>query len=123
MRLGQTLHRDAAAARERSAQRFAAALLGLALSLATVRALARSERRRAEAEASLRAEAGNFAQTVVDAQPTLLAYWDREPVLRFVNCAHLEWMGRARDEALGRDATSLLAPRSSNPSCRRSSAC
>ncbi len=53
-------------------------------------------------------EVETFAQTVTDAQPTLLAYWDRELRLRFVNKAYLDWFGFSRDAVLGRTMVEVL---------------
>ncbi len=51
-----------------------------------------AEQRRADA----------FWRTVVDHQPTLVAYWDKELRLRFANKAYLDWLGKRAEEAIGR---------------------
>ena len=64
--------------------------------------------RELEAAVAARIESENFAQTMTDHQPTLLAYVDRERRLQFVNRAWLNWFGKTRDEALGRDARQVV---------------
>ena len=66
--------------------------------------LVHSERtRELEAAVAARIQSENFAQTMTDHQPTLLAYVDREQRLQFVNRAWLNWFGKTREEVLGRD--------------------
>ena len=64
--------------------------------------------RELEAAVAARAESENFAQTMTDHQPTLLAYIDRERKLQFANRAWLNWFGKTREEVLGRDARSVV---------------
>ncbi|MCK9685795.1 PAS domain S-box protein [Scleromatobacter humisilvae] len=64
--------------------------------------------RELETAVAARVESENFAQTMTDHQPTLLAYVDREQRLQFVNRAWLDWFGKTREEALGRDARSVV---------------
>ena len=52
----------------------------------------------------------NFAQTITDNQPTLLAYWDSARRLRFVNKAYLDWFGLQRDAVLGGTMDDVLGP-------------
>jgi PAS domain S-box-containing protein len=59
--------------------------------------------RELEAAVAARVASENFAQTMTDNQPTLLAYVDRERKVRFANRAWLNWFGRTREEVLGRD--------------------
>ena len=59
--------------------------------------------RELEAAVAARIASENFAQTMTDHQPTLLAYVDRERRLQFANRAWLEWFGKTREEVLGRD--------------------
>jgi PAS domain S-box-containing protein len=62
------------------------------------------ERTRAlEAAVAARIESENFAQTMTDHQPTLLAYVDRGRHIQFANRAWLNWFGKTRDEVLGRE--------------------
>jgi PAS domain S-box-containing protein len=62
------------------------------------------ERTRAlEAAVAARIQSENFAQTMTDHQPTLLAYVDRERKVQFANRAWLGWFGKTRDEVIGRD--------------------
>ncbi len=62
------------------------------------------ERTRAlEAAVAARVASENFAQTMTDHQPTLLAYIDRDRKVRFANRAWLNWFGKTREEVLGRD--------------------
>ncbi len=60
--------------------------------------------RELEAAVAARIASENFAQTMTDHQPTLLAYVDRERRVQFANRAWLEWFGKTREEVLGRDA-------------------
>lgn len=113
------------------------ALAGLVL-VAISLGLLHSERRRVQAQAQLRRseranaaqleelvqartrelkdallgqrEVQDFAQTITDHQPTLLAYWDRERRLRFVNKAYLDWFGLQRDAVLGGTMDEVLGP-------------
>ena len=64
--------------------------------------------RELEAAVAGRIESENFAQTMTDHQPTLLAYVDREQCLQFVNRAWLNWFGKTREEALGRDSREVV---------------
>jgi PAS domain S-box-containing protein len=59
--------------------------------------------RELEAAVAARIQSENFAQTMTDHQPTLLAYIDRERRVQFANRAWLNWFGKTRDEVLGRD--------------------
>ena len=59
--------------------------------------------RELEAAVAARIESENFAQTMTDHQPTLLAYVDRDRKVQFANRAWLNWFGKTRDEVLGRD--------------------
>ena len=59
--------------------------------------------RELEAAVAARIQSENFAQTMTDHQPTLLAYVDRERSVQFANRAWLNWFGKTRDEVLGRD--------------------
>ncbi len=60
--------------------------------------------RELEAAVAARIQSENFAQTMTDHQPTLLAYVDRERTLQFANRAWLDWFGKTREEVLGRDS-------------------
>ena len=59
--------------------------------------------RELEAAVAARIASENFAQTMTDHQPTLLAYVDRERRIQFTNRAWLNWFGKTRDEVIGRD--------------------
>ncbi|MFL6677426.1 MAG: PAS domain S-box protein, partial [Burkholderiaceae bacterium] len=59
--------------------------------------------RELEAAVAARIESENFAQTMTDHQPTLLAYVDRDSKVQFANRAWLNWFGRTREEIIGRD--------------------
>ena len=59
--------------------------------------------RELEAAVAARIQSENFAQTMTDHQPTLLAYVDRERKVQFANRAWLSWFGKTRDEVIGRD--------------------
>ena len=64
--------------------------------------------RELEAAVAARVASENFAQTMTDHQPTLLAYVDRHRKVRFANRAWLNWFGKTREEVLGRDARELV---------------
>ena len=59
--------------------------------------------RELEAAVAARVASENFAQTMTDHQPTLLAYVDRDRKLQFVNRAWLNWFGKTREQVIGRD--------------------
>jgi len=59
--------------------------------------------RELEAAVAARIQSENFAQTMTDHQPTLLAYVDAERRVQFANRAWLNWFGKTRDEVIGRD--------------------
>jgi len=59
--------------------------------------------RELEAAVAARIESENFAQTMTDHQPTLLAYVDRDRKVQFANRAWLNWFGKTREEVIGRD--------------------
>jgi PAS domain S-box-containing protein len=59
--------------------------------------------RELESAVAARIASENFAQTMTDHQPTLLAYVDRERRVQFANRAWLEWFGKTREQVLGRD--------------------
>ncbi len=59
--------------------------------------------RELETAVAARIQSENFAQTMTDHQPTLLAYVDRQRKVRFANRAWLDWFGKTREEVLGRD--------------------
>ncbi|MDB6000311.1 MAG: multi-sensor hybrid histidine kinase, partial [Rhizobacter sp.] len=91
---------SAALLREADERNKAAAELELYRSQLETRVEARTHELR-EALAA-RAETENFAQTITDAQPTLLAYIEPDFRLRFANRAYLAWFGKTREEMLGR---------------------
>ena len=66
--------------------------------------------RELEAAVAARIATENFAQTMTDHQPTLLAYVDRQRKLQFANRAWLNWFGKTREEVLGRDARDSVGP-------------
>ncbi len=90
---------------------------GFAADATRQQALEQAERERSaeSAAAEARRESEAFARAMLDAQPTLLAYWDRDLRLRFANRAWLEWggfeadavIGRTMDEVLGADFVAL----------------
>ena len=53
-------------------------------------------------------EAERFTQDILDAQPTLLAYWGRDLRLRFANRAYLDWFGLRREECIGGTVPEVL---------------
>jgi PAS domain S-box-containing protein len=64
--------------------------------------------RELEAAVAARIASENFAQTMTDHQPTLLAYVDRQRRLQFANRAWLNWFGKTREEVLGRDGRETI---------------
>jgi len=64
--------------------------------------------RELEAAVAARVQSENFAQTMTDHQPTLLAYIDRDRQVQFANRALLNWFGKTRDEVVGRDGRESL---------------
>ena len=53
-------------------------------------------------------EAERFTQDILDAQPTLLAYWGRDLRLRFANRAYLDWFGLDRAQSIGGTVPEVL---------------
>jgi diguanylate cyclase (GGDEF)-like protein/PAS domain S-box-containing protein len=47
-------------------------------------------------------------QTIVDAMPGLVAYWDKDLLCQFANKPYLEWFGRAPKEIIGRSMRDFL---------------
>jgi PAS domain S-box-containing protein len=72
--------------------------------------------RELEAAVAARIASENFAQTMTDHQPTLLAYVDRERKIRFANRAWLNWFGKTREEVLGRDGRGAVGEMMLQPS-------
>jgi PAS domain S-box-containing protein len=64
--------------------------------------------RELEAAVAARIQSENFAQTMTDHQPTLLAYVDRNRLIQFANRAWLDWFGKTREEVLGRDSRTVV---------------
>ena len=64
--------------------------------------------RELEAAVAARIQSENFAQTMTDHQPTLLAYVDRDRRLQFANRAWLDWFGKTREQVLGRDTRTAV---------------
>ena len=64
--------------------------------------------RELQAAVAARIESENFAQTVTDHQPTLLAYVDIDRRIQFANRAWLAWFGKSRDEVIGRDTFEVV---------------
>ena len=68
-----------------------------------------AQRTRALEEAvAARIATENFAQTMTDHQPTLLAYVDRDARLQFANRSYLTFFGKTRDEVVGRDGRDVI---------------
>ncbi len=68
-----------------------------------------AERTRALQEAvAARVASENFAQTMTDHQPTLLAYIDRDMRVQFANRSYLSFFGKTREEVVGRDGYEVL---------------
>ncbi len=70
------------------------------------------EARTRELRAALvgQAETEHFAQMITENQPTLLAYIDRELMLRFANRAYLDWFGAARAAVMDRHIHDVFTP-------------
>jgi PAS domain S-box-containing protein len=71
--------------------------------------LVQERTRELEAAVAARVATENFAQTMTDHQPTLLAYVDRDRYLRFANRAWLSWFGKTREDVLGHDVRATVA--------------
>ena len=50
----------------------------------------------------------HFLQSVVDAMPAMVGYWDPDLRCRFANRAYLEWFGRHKDTMIGMPIQELL---------------
>ena len=57
-------------------------------------------------------EADRFLWTVADKVPGGIAYWSRDRVLLFANETYCKWLGRRREQVLGRSALDLLSAES-----------
>jgi len=75
-----------------------------------VRDISREEiaRKKAEASSRLISQRGRFIQTITDAMPGLLAYWDKDLCCTFANKSYLEWFGKSPDAMLGMNMRDLL---------------
>ena len=71
---------------------------------------AEREHEAAQRAAEARREAEAFAHAMLDTQPTLLVYWDRELRLRFANQAYLDWRQLRREEVIGRTMLEIVGP-------------
>lgn len=65
-------------------------------------------RKKAMSAAHVIAQRGRFIQTITDAMPSLLAYWDKELRCTFANKSFLEWFGRSPEETLGATMQEVL---------------
>ena len=70
--------------------------------------LVRERTRELEQAIAARAESEDFAQTMTDHQPTLLAYLDRELRVQFANRSYLNWFGKTREEVIGHDVREAI---------------
>jgi PAS domain S-box-containing protein len=77
--------------------------------------LVEARARELQAATDAKAETENFAQTICDNQPTLLAYVERDLTIRFANRAYLEWFGKTREEVIGQRAPDALGWRVVGP--------
>ncbi|MBL8346140.1 MAG: response regulator [Rubrivivax sp.] len=66
-----------------------------------------TRRRIDEAKAAL-AEGEAFSRAMLDAQPSQLAFWDRDLRLRFANRAYCEWRALEREVVLGRPMAEVV---------------
>ncbi|MET0383246.1 MAG: PAS domain S-box protein [Burkholderiaceae bacterium] len=64
--------------------------------------------RELEEAVAARVASENFAQTMTDHQPTLLAYVDRGLRVRFANRAYLAFFGKTREQVVGRDSREVI---------------
>jgi diguanylate cyclase (GGDEF)-like protein len=53
-------------------------------------------------------QTADFALKVADSLDVLLAYWDKDLICRFANCAYEAWFGRSRSELIGMHLQELL---------------
>jgi two-component system sensor histidine kinase/response regulator len=75
------------------------------------------ERTRAlERAVAARVATENFAQTMTDHQPTLLAYIDRDRRVQFANRAYLAWFGKTREQVIGHDIREVIGAALLKPS-------
>jgi PAS domain S-box-containing protein len=58
-------------------------------------------RNRAESASRELVQSQRFVQTVTDAIPALIAYWDRDLVCRFANRAYTDWFGKSPEQLVG----------------------
>jgi two-component system sensor histidine kinase/response regulator len=56
------------------------------------------------------AEAETFLRMVADNIPGRIAYWHRDRTCGFVNRGHCEWLGRTREELIGRSLEAIFGP-------------
>lgn len=78
--------------------------------IGVVRDISESEisRKKTEASARLIAQRGRFIQTITDAMPGLLAYWNKDLRCTFANKAYLEWFGKSPEQIVGTTMQELL---------------
>ncbi|MCR5867072.1 PAS domain-containing protein [Aquincola sp. J276] len=55
-----------------------------------------------------RRETERFTEAILDAQPTLVAYWGHDLRLRFANRAYLDWFGLQRESCIGGTVPQVL---------------
>lgn len=65
-------------------------------------------RRKAEALGLVIGQRGRFIQTITDAMPGLLSYWDKDLRCSFANKSYLEWFGKSPEEIFGATMRDLL---------------
>jgi diguanylate cyclase (GGDEF)-like protein/PAS domain S-box-containing protein len=66
------------------------------------------ERQRAEEVARELAESARFVQTITDAMPSLVAYWDKNLRCHFANKPYLAWFGIQSEDVIGSTMLALL---------------
>ncbi|MCX7279341.1 MAG: sensor domain-containing diguanylate cyclase [Burkholderiales bacterium] len=66
------------------------------------------ERQRAEEIARELAESARFVQTITDAMPSLVAYWDKNLRCHFANKPYLEWFSIQSEDVIGSTMLELL---------------
>ena len=70
----------------------------------------RGARQHAEDVARELVDSARFIQTITDALPSLVAYWDKDERCHFANKPYLEWFGIHPEDVIGSTLMDLLGP-------------
>ncbi len=65
-------------------------------------------RNRADTAATKLADSARFLQTVTNAVPGLVGYWDKDLRCRFANIGYLDWFGKSHEEVIGAELKDLM---------------